>query len=92
LSTDQRGLSRPIGAHCDIGAFEFVPIPSIVRGPNGKVRLDFVLQPNRTNTIEASTNLVDWRSLGMVTSTTDGLIEFKDQNVASFSARFYRIR
>jgi hypothetical protein len=90
--TDQRGVARPIGAHCDIGAFEFVPTPSVVRGPNGKVRLDFVLQPSRTNTVEASTNLVSWLSLGMVTSTTNGLIEFKDQDAASFPARFYRIR
>ena len=24
-ATDQRGVSRPLGAHCDIGSFEFVP-------------------------------------------------------------------
>jgi hypothetical protein len=89
--TDQRGVVRPLGAHCDIGAFEFVP-PSIVRGPNGKVRLDFVLQPSRSYTVEASTNLVNWLSLGMLTSTTNGLIKFQDQDAASFPARFYRIR
>ena len=27
-STDQRGVSRPQGAHCDIGAFEFVGVPT----------------------------------------------------------------
>ena len=27
-STDQRGISRPQGAHCDIGAFEFVGVPT----------------------------------------------------------------
>jgi predicted outer membrane repeat protein len=28
-STDQRGVTRPQGAACDIGAYEFVPIPAI---------------------------------------------------------------
>lgn len=28
-ATDQRGIARPQGATCDIGAYEFVPIPAI---------------------------------------------------------------
>jgi hypothetical protein len=26
-SVDQRGISRPQGTHCDIGAYEFIPLP-----------------------------------------------------------------
>ena len=36
LTTDQRGFSRPVGAACDVGAFEYRPLrylylPTIVR-------------------------------------------------------------
>jgi len=32
-ATDQRGVARPQGAHCDIGAFEYVPPP--IANPGG---------------------------------------------------------
>jgi len=33
LATDQRGVARPQGAHCDIGAYEYVPPP--IANPGG---------------------------------------------------------
>src|SRR5215217_5377501 len=38
-ATDQRGVSRPQGAACDIGAFEFVPPPD-TEAPNTTIALD----------------------------------------------------
>jgi hypothetical protein len=31
-ATDQRGVTRPQGSHCDIGAYEFVPTPTVKPG------------------------------------------------------------
>jgi hypothetical protein len=36
ITTDQRGISRPQGPACDIGAFELVPLPSCVTDLTGK--------------------------------------------------------
>jgi len=39
--TDQRGVDRPRGPGCDIGAFELVPmLPAVVTGPAGAVDAD----------------------------------------------------
>jgi hypothetical protein len=90
--TDQRGVPRPIGAHCDIGAFEFVPAPLLIRGPTGNVRVEYVLQPERIYNVQSSTNLVEWINIGnAVASATNGGFEFKDLNAAGFAQRFYRI-
>ena len=34
ITTDQRGVPRPIGAHCDIGAVEFAPPLAVTGQPN----------------------------------------------------------
>ena len=89
--TDQRGVPRPIGAHCDIGAFEFIPVHFLIRGPTGNVRVEYVLQPKRIYNVQSSTNLLEWINIGSATSATNGGFEFKDLNAGGFPQRFYRI-
>jgi len=90
-ATDQRGLPRPMGSGCDIGAFELAPKLSLTRGPQGNVRIDFVFEPGKFYSVKASTNLVDWIPLGTGTSDTNGLFEFKDTSGSLFPRRFYRV-
>lgn len=41
-ATDQRGVARPQGSACDIGAFELVPTPPPPPSPGGVAKLEFL--------------------------------------------------
>jgi len=51
-ATDQRGITRPQGAHCDIGAFEYVepttPTPTITPEPTDTPKPTKTPRPTRT--------------------------------------------
>ncbi len=38
-AVDERGIPRPVGAHCDIGAFEFAAPPTLVTGAATNITL-----------------------------------------------------
>ncbi len=52
---DQRGVSRPQGAHCDIGASEYTGSPMIASASDRDLRLAWVVHPGVTYQV--------WRSL-----------------------------
>ena len=52
---DQRGVSRPQGAHCDIGASEYIGSPVIASTSDRDLRLAWVVHPGVTYQV--------WRSL-----------------------------
>jgi hypothetical protein len=89
--TDQRGVPRPIGAGCDIGAFEFVPDPILSFDAQGVFQVAEVLQPVRDYQIDVSTNLIDWTLFS--TNRTDdlGSLKFIDNTVTNAPYRFYRV-
>jgi sialidase-1 len=62
-ATDQRGVSRPQGAACDIGAFEFVPPPD-TEAPSTTIALD-PTEPNGQNGWYTS-------AVGLKLSASDG--------------------
>ncbi len=43
-------------------------------------------------TIQASPDLITWQTIGTATAGTNGMFNFQDPNIASFSRRFYRIK
>jgi hypothetical protein len=89
--TDQRGVPRPSGARCDIGAFEFVvPAPVFAWDSHGTLRVELVLQPSRDYQIDASTNLVNWIMLSTTRSDDQGKVGFTDSTVTNWPFRFYR--
>lgn len=90
-ATDQRGVARPIGVACDIGAYEFSPRLTLSRGAAGQVTLEHVFYRGETNQVRASTNLTDWPSLGTRVSDANGRFEFEDQEAASYPQRFYQV-
>jgi hypothetical protein len=89
-AADQRGVPRPIGVHCDIGAYESVPAPALIRGPSGNVRVQFTGQPQRNLTSQATTDFAAWTTIGTATTDTNGFAEFKDTSATQFTLRFYR--
>jgi hypothetical protein len=90
--TDQRGVPRPQGFGCDIGAFELIPMLLLSSGQLGKVRVDYQFQASRTNAFSASTNLTDWLSLGLRVSDTNGLFQIEEVDPAQLPIRFYRVQ
>ena len=72
----------------------FAPLPpvvlSIVLPSGGPARLQFSSSPRLSYPIQASTNPVDWDTLGTATDLGNGSYEFQDAAAGSFKARFYR--
>jgi hypothetical protein len=92
LPTDQRGVARY--GISDIGAFEMTP-PTILSAlylPNGHLRLQCSGVIGPSYFIQASTNLANWVELTNLTSVTNRIFEFEDNNAPSFSIRFYRLQ
>lgn len=90
--TDQRGVPRPIGRACDIGAWEYVPPPFILALPDGTMRLQFTLQPNRDQVLQTTTDFVEWLSVSTNRTTAAGLLEVIDNEASRYLHRFYRAR
>jgi sugar lactone lactonase YvrE len=91
--TDQRGVPRPIGAGCDIGAFEFesVPAPILSLDLSGMFRVQEVLQPASDYQIDVSTNLIDWTLFSTIRTGNLGILKFTDTTVTNVPYQFYRV-
>ena len=74
---DQRGVTRPQGPHCDIGAFEAYPTISKAFGAaaiqvNGSTSLSFTI-PNSNATTLHGVGFSDTLPAGLIISTPNGL-------------------
>ncbi len=67
-------------------------IDSIARHSDGLVVLGFRSISNRIYSIEASSNVLDWESLGAAAETAPGQFQFQDTNAAALSSKLYRVR
>jgi hypothetical protein len=90
--TDQRGVRRPVGDGCDIGAFELAPTLALIRRPDGAIKLTGVYEPAKINRIGASSDLINWIWLGTSLSDADGHFEFEDIDSAQGPWRFYQVQ
>jgi hypothetical protein len=63
----------------------------LVRAADGTMRLRGTAAPGVLYIIEASTNLLDWEKIGVVTDNGTAAFEFEDTNALSPSVRFYRV-
>ncbi len=81
------------------GVVQVVPAPiapalltNLARLPDGRVQFTIRTSANRTNIIQASTNLgtSNWEPIGTVVPGTNSFV-FTDTNSAGFSLRFYRV-
>jgi hypothetical protein len=98
LPTDQRGMRRPLGAACDIGAYEFeasnldvpVRITSIVPTNFGQMQLNFLAAPIGRYLVQATTNFTNWQTVSTNTASSDGVFQFLDVRASNFPMRFYR--
>jgi hypothetical protein len=87
-SVDQRGFPRPSGNGVDIGACEFRSASQSILLTNGKVRIQFLFEPNQSYFIQASTNLPSWQTISTIPKDPSGQFFFEDP--ANLRQRFYR--
>ena len=57
---------------------------------NGHVVIHFAGIALRTYSVQASTDLLTWSTIGSATADNSGQFQFEDVNAASFPSRFYR--
>jgi hypothetical protein len=92
--SDQRGVMRPFGNGCDIGAFEVKTYPlnalSIESYTNRILHLVFTGTNGQQTRIQSSTNLVDWVGNGTNTVQANGTLDFYHTNQLIKGARFFR--
>jgi hypothetical protein len=55
------------------------------------MRLEFLAIEGETYVIQASSNLVDWITLGTATADAEGVIVFDDPAASRLSSRYYRV-
>jgi len=67
-------------------------LTNLARLPDGKVQFTVKTTANRTNVIQASSNLLrpNWEPIGLVVPGTN-IFVFTDTNSTGFSLRFYRV-
>jgi hypothetical protein len=59
--------------------------------PNNRFQVVLYGKARQTNTIEASTNFVSWRPVGVVVNS-NGAVQFGVPLLTNFPARFFRAR
>jgi hypothetical protein len=90
-AADQRGVTRPQGGACDIGAFELAPRLSLSGTAEGKVQVNYLFQASRTNRVSVSPDLMTWEVLGLRVSDSKGVIQIEETDPAKAPTRFYRV-
>jgi len=64
---------------------------SVDRLSNGQIHFQFNAAADQIYLVEASTNLLDWETIGVATVCGDGAYEFQDADAARHQSRYYRI-
>jgi hypothetical protein len=88
---DQRGVRRPQGLACDIGAYELAPQLALSSAGSGQVAVRYAFKAHQTNSVSASTNLANWLPLGTSVSDSNGVFQIEEVDPIQVPLRFYRV-
>lgn len=86
---DQRGVIRPAGAACDIGAYEFVGASRAALTEGNHVQVDFLIWTNQSFPVQATVDLIHWDTVGTIPPSSTGQTSFQD--TADLKQRFFRL-
>ena len=67
------------------------PPPAVSHLGHGVIQLRFNGEAGQVHVIEASSDLVNWREIGVAARAADGSFEFEDREAGALSHRYYRI-
>lgn len=99
LASDARGYPRKLGAHVDIGAYEFpqLSLPVLVYAtvtPNG-VLLSVTNTPGVTFEVLGTPDLTlpvpNWDTLGQMNEVSQGVFQWVDTGYSDNDARFFQV-
>jgi hypothetical protein len=97
-ATDQRGVARPAGSGCDIGAFEFTTSSypenalTIETYSNHVLHVLFTGIKGKAYQVQTATNFTNWTDLSTNTVGTNGTFDFFFTNTLSEQTRFFRTK
>ena len=92
LSTEFGISSLRIISESEAESWEGGKGKSLVSQPaNGKKRLKLEAEPGPLYTVEASTDLLQWQQIGVMTNNGSDVFEFEDATPGSGDMRFYRV-
>ena len=78
-----------------INAFAGLRAPSKIvhlkHGDCGNLRLQLTGDSGQVHLLQASTNLLDWVTVGVASDQGDGAFEFEDNDATRFPSRYYRV-
>jgi hypothetical protein len=66
-------------------------IVHVGHGERGSLQLRFIGPSGQIHLLQASTNLLDWVTVGAASEVGDGAFEFEDTDATRFPGRFYRV-
>ena len=69
-----------------------VTLSSLTRLPNGAFQFAYTNSSTVTFSVFASTNLLNWQSIGVATQISAGVFQFTDGASSNLSHRFYQLR
>lgn len=76
----------------DGGLLNAGKVQSLNRQANSQAQLQIEGASDTTYLIEASTDLINWKSVGTTSVSTNGTFDFEDPDAANYPSRFYRVR
>jgi len=95
VARDLAGNAEPRPGQADVTVRIPVPSPviqSVVVESDGRVRIHATGSAGISFSVEASEDLIEWREIGTVTATQEGMMEFVDADAPSLDQRYYRLR
>ncbi|MGC3961136.1 MAG: Ig-like domain-containing protein [Verrucomicrobiota bacterium] len=74
-----------------LNVIEILPLLRLLPGSPGPMQMDFRVSPDGPMTLQASSNLLDWESLGVWTNLSLTPLSTLDPGATNLPARFYRV-
>ena len=90
-SSDQRGISRPVGAFADIGAYEFTAVLQISHAQASEINVLVYGPCGQSFRLLMSTNFSDWQCVATNQIGADGTVLFQDNYGPGETQRFYKV-
>ncbi|MEO5803984.1 MAG: gamma-glutamyltransferase [Verrucomicrobiota bacterium] len=92
LQWDELRFGRSWADVTPIGPPGMVKLTEFTKLPDGTFQFAYSNSDGQTYSVFASTNLVDWQSIGAATQTSPGWFQFTDPNTGNVPYRFYQLR